>query len=363
MKKYYFCFVLFVFFVVYHSIWAEEIKRTPVAAPTTKPTKSPSDSVSSSEISPYHFQSKTVWGELNVSVQALQDQFNVEVKSNVTAAGWILKNERTNRTVSKGGLNSSNQFQFKINQSFHEAFRLIVFLNSEREQVPVVIHLSPVAKNQTEAAPTGIPDDFQENLDHPYHSTVKNLYDKAALDSANGDNSSALENLRKAEKLDPTQPQIQTLLRKIKSTSNSLPDGLLTQAQLEMNKGSQEEALAKVMDYLDQHPNDEKGLKLKDEIEEKNSDLKPNNNIHPKSVGKVKTERKKDSIKPVKIKLNNEDSQAQADQTYNLGLEFYRKNDFAGAKKLWEQTLQILPTHLQAQRNLQRLKDEHPDLP
>ena len=56
------------------------------------------------------------------------------------------------------------------------------------------------------------------------------------------------------------------------------------------------------------------------------------------------------------------DNQAQADQSYNLGLESYGKGDYAAAKNYWEETLQFQPNHLQAQRNLDRLKDEHPEL-
>ena len=56
------------------------------------------------------------------------------------------------------------------------------------------------------------------------------------------------------------------------------------------------------------------------------------------------------------------DSDAQADQFYNMGLRCYGNDDFAGAKKYWQETLKLQPNHQQAARNLQRLLDEHPEL-
>jgi tetratricopeptide (TPR) repeat protein len=57
------------------------------------------------------------------------------------------------------------------------------------------------------------------------------------------------------------------------------------------------------------------------------------------------------------------DRQAKADEAYNLGLDSYRKDDYVSAKKFWEQTLQIDPQYIQAQQNLDRLNQEHPNAP
>lgn len=59
---------------------------------------------------------------------------------------------------------------------------------------------------------------------------------------------------------------------------------------------------------------------------------------------------------------SGQDTEAKADEAYNLGLESYRKDDFVNAKKFWQETLEIDPRNEQAKRNLDRLLEEHPDL-
>jgi len=56
------------------------------------------------------------------------------------------------------------------------------------------------------------------------------------------------------------------------------------------------------------------------------------------------------------------DSEAKADEAYNLGLQSYRNNDLVSAKKFWSDALELNPRHQQARRNLDRLLEEHPEL-
>ena len=119
------------------------------------------------------------------------------------------------------------------------------------------------------------------------------------------------------------------------------------------------------MDYLDQYPGNEKGEKLKDQIVGNDvSDASKTKKIsNPRKKKKEQASLKTAVKKNQALSQDGEDIQSQADQVYNLGLDSYRKGDFSAAKKFWEQTIVIQPNHLQAQRNLQRLKEEHPDLP
>ena len=105
-------------------------------------------------------------------------------------------------------------------------------------------------------------------------------------------------------------------------------------------------------DILLSDPNNEKALALKKEIEGKHK------KSHPKTVPETPQAKPQKAPAPI----NEKEAQAKADQAYNLGLESYRKNDYAAAKKFWEDTLQILPTHAQARRNLERLQEDHPEL-
>ncbi len=341
----------------------------------------------------YRFQSDTAWGPLNILVRTLSGSFKVEVKSDSTALGWILKEESDNRTISKGGLSPETQFQFGVNQPFQGPYRLTVYLDSDHEEVPASIRLSIQNGNKGENPGADSLDDYQENPDHPYNAMVKNFYEQAVVNYGKGDNLHALELLKKAEELDPSQPQVEALVQKIQGPSDAPSNGLLDQVHAALKKGNQEEALAKLEDYLDEHPDDEEALELKEQIEGKNGsastlktaltkaekadqagetplavqwykkalNLDPNNKEAAAALSRLKTDAQP-SHKKTKLKLSDADAQAQSDQAYNLGLESYRKSDYAAAKKFWEETLQILPTHLQARQNLDRLMTEHPEL-
>ena len=107
---------------------SQDVKSSPTPGAQEKSEKN----FSSSDGTLYRFESKTVWGQLNLLVRDLNYYFQVDVKSGSSASGWILKEEKTGRTISKSGLNSTNQFQFKVNQPFQGSFRTTVFLNSNR---------------------------------------------------------------------------------------------------------------------------------------------------------------------------------------------------------------------------------------
>jgi len=298
-----------------------------------------------SENNLHRFQSNSAWGKTDVLVSSFVDHFDVKVKSETSVSGWVLKEERTNRTLSKGGQNPANQLGFRVANSFHDSYRLTLFLNIDREQVPIALSLS-APKDMNKDSSENI-DDFQDNPDQPYNNMVKTFYEKAVKSYSKGDKLHALSFLKKAEELDPLQSQVQSLLEKIQSLSETHRD-MLDIAKDDFNKGKKEEALAKLNDYLKGNPNNEEALELKDKIEGQIHDLKTRKNAGAK-VKKTST-------------LNNNDRQSQADEAYNLGLESYRKDDFVSAKRFWEETLQIQPNHQQARRNLDRLKVEHPEL-
>ena len=342
----------------------------------------------------YRFSSDTAWGKVNVLVSDHQGNFKVQVKSYSPALGWTLKEENGGRTLSKGGLNPTGQFQFEVNQPFKGFYRLTVYLGSDREEVPAVIHLSAQKENKEDKPAAESLDDYQDFPDHPYNNMVKNLYDQAVGDYGKGDNLHALNLLKKASELDPAQPQVRILLEKIQGSTDKTQMGPLDGVRSALKKGNKEEALAKVDDYLDANPGDPQALELKDQIEGKvNShralnkalarakkaeksgeisqavkwyskvlDLEPGNGEAAGALERLKGQISVSPAKKKQAKLSDTDATAQADQTYNLGLDSYRQGDYAAAKKFWEETLQFQPTHLQAQRNLGRLRDEHPEL-
>ena len=315
------------------------------------PTEPPNDTTPTFEGSLHQFESSTVWGKVKVVVQDTAKGFQVGVQSDASVSGWILKDDQNGRVVSKGGISPSNRFQFETGTPFKGAFRLILDLDSDDQQTPVVIRLTAGKADETgKTAVEGL-EEYQDNPDHPYHAMVKNLYDQATASYSKGDNLHALDFLKKAEQLDPLQPQVQDLIDKIRGPSEKADDPL-EKVKDALKKDKKEEALAKVMDYLDQHPDDEEALALKDKIEDKANEPKPKPTVRPKKTSTEKSP----------IQESDQERQAKADQVYNLGLDSYRKGDLGAAKKFWEETLEIEPTHAQAQRNLDRLKEEHPEL-
>jgi tetratricopeptide (TPR) repeat protein len=289
---------------------------------------------------------------VNILVVDLHGKFGVKVQSESPVSGWVLKEETTNRTISKGGLDATNQFKFQVSQPFRDSYHLTLYLNSNREQIPVMIRLK-AAKEDTQTGKNTVDglEDFQDNPDRPFNAMVKNFYERAVDHYSKGNNVQALALLQQAAELDSLQPQVQALLLKIQGPTEKSASPL-DKVREAYKKGKKEEALAKLEDYLDDHPDDEEAQELKDKIEGKHHS--------PKALPNS-SKTKKASTRNTPVAESDETRQAKADQAYNLGLESYRNEDYAAAKKFWEETLQIEPTHLQAKRNLERLKQEHPD--
>lgn len=161
-------------------------------------------------------------------------------------------------------------------------------------------------------------------------------------------------------------------------------------AHAELNKGRDEEEKNNFLDSKKCYENALKadpenkeaseGLKrasgLVDPVKQKERELEKNIQTKRKAKAEVCLEEIK-TMSPdyprlkywekriAELKNDNEqsyDSQAEADETYNLGLESYRNGDLANAVKFWKETLNFNPNHEQAKRNLDRLLQEHPEL-
>ncbi|HET9869448.1 MAG TPA: tetratricopeptide repeat protein, partial [bacterium] len=156
----------------------------------------------------------------------------------------------------------------------------------------------------------------------------------------------ALSLLKKAQELDPLQPQVQSLLEKVRRQVSHPPDEGLTE---DSSVGADVEA-----DF--QHSPDHTTKKTKwTEGESLSSYFKASET--------VKTPPHKKNVHKKQTAPHREQLAAEADQTYNLGLESYRAGNYAQAQQYWQQTLDLDPTHFRAKRDLARLKAEHPGLP
>jgi tetratricopeptide (TPR) repeat protein len=304
----------------------------------------------------YQFNSDTVWAHLNATVKPSDHGFSIEVQSTSPLSGWILKDPTGNHILAKGGCKPASSVRFQVASPFEPGDLLTLFITVDNEEMPAILHLDMAAQGSPDSSadlPAGV-DAFQEDSDRPYNKMVETLYNRAVEDYGKAQPDDALALLKKAQELDPVQPQVQNLLEKVRQTvSDSGSKAGLTHASsvdTDVEKDFQ----------TDDSPGSKRKIKLT-----KNESIAS----YFKTSETVKTPKKKKKSgskkpKPEKMaSLTSEGVQAESDQTYNLGLESYRSGNYADAKKYWEQTLLINPNHLQAKRNLDRLKTEHPDLP
>ena len=301
----------------------------------------------------YDFNLDTVWAHLSVKVSAEGNGFEVKAQSSAPLSGWILKDPGGSQILSKGGSEPKSVLQFKVPGSFQSGDLLTLFVSVDNEEMPAILHLTAGGQDSTAQSSTDLPagvDAFQEDSDRPYNKMVETLYNRAAEDYGKGQTDDALSLLKKAQDLDPLQPQVQGFLDKTRETlSSSSPKSGLS------NTTSVDTDVEK-----DFQPDNALGSPKKTKLSKDESIAS-----YFKASETVKTPKmKKSALKKAKkaATLSHEQTQAEADQTYNLGLESYRMGNYADAKKYWEQTLSINPNHLQAQRNLTRLKAQHPEL-
>jgi Tfp pilus assembly protein PilF len=125
----------------------------------------------------------------------------------------------------------------------------------------------------------------------------------------------------------------------------------LREAEAQLKAGNPALALEKIEALLAADPKDPEALALKRKVE---AVL----NGGEEGAKKKSVRHRRSTPAP----QEDPDSRGRADQAYNLGLESYRKGNWAGAKSFWEQALKNDPNHLQSRKALERLQAEQPGL-
>jgi len=297
----------------------------------------------------------------------------------------VLADKRDNKTLSSNDNSPGTSFQLEVSQPFGNC-ELTVFVHGDNQQIPMIISLAPANESMWITPTPTLYEPFQIDPNRPYNTLVKNLYEQAGQTYGRGDIKSAVEFLEKAEKIDPTEPQVQVLMNKIlphptkkpaKDLTDSI-DALLAQAKKaeEEKKGSEARKC-----YLAVLKLDPKNQPARDGIERlrlnalEQSVKKLENSLNAGDVetakmilAKIVEAFPKDARiagwqdRIAQLQTGHQDKKAKADTAYNLGLESYRRDDLVSAKKFWEEALQADPQYLQAQQNLDRLLREHPEL-
>lgn len=303
-------------------------------------------------ISSYHFDSDTVWAHLSVRVQPTGNAFSVKVLSSSPLSGWILKDSTGGHVLSKGGCAPNPTIQFQVPGVFQSGDYLTLFVDADHEEMPAILRLNTGPSASVSEAGNSIDgESFQADPGRPYNKMVETLYDQAAEDYDKGRMDDALSLLKNAQELDPEQAQVQDLLKKVRSAESFSGDKGL--AHVSTVGSDVEKDFNPTVDTHSKHK--------RRELRENESVAAYFKATDTPKISSPKKKRRKKSRK--KIILTDTQTQAEADQAYNLGLESYRLGNYADAEKDWEQTLLIDPNHPQAQRDLARLKAEHPELP
>jgi hypothetical protein len=200
-----------------------QIDSSPTPATSATDTSAPLSNTPSAPIptpAVYQFNSDTVWAHLNVKITPTDTGFSVEAQSTSPLSGWILKNPAGNRVLAKGGCKPGASIQFQVASAFEAGDSLTLFVNVDNEQMPAVIHLDTNAQGTDPASndlPAGV-EAFQEDSDRPYNKMVETLYNRAVEDYGKDQPDDALALLKKAQELDPIQPQVQGLLDKVRQS-------------------------------------------------------------------------------------------------------------------------------------------------
>jgi tetratricopeptide (TPR) repeat protein len=334
----------------------------------------------------YSFQSETVWDKLNIAVEDFHGHFRVRCQSDNAVNSWMLAKSENGEVVSSSDKNPDTNFQIDVNAPFTD-YELTVMVNNDTEEIPMVVNLKP-DKDNLWVTPTPVfYTPFKNEPDRPYNTLVKNLYDQAGQAFTQGDQAKAIEFLKKALHIDATEPQVLAFLSKIQPSAsspasvdnNSGVTSLLAQAQQLEGANKKLEALKLYLAVLKLEPRNKKAQASVDRIqgevlsilvkklgnalevhdaEASQSVLGQIKKINPNDKRIAGWQSQIDSFS----QSNAQSRKSKADEAYNLGLDSYRKDDFSSAKEFWEETLQIDPSYLQAQQNLDRLNQDHPGL-
>ncbi|MGH7739995.1 MAG: tetratricopeptide repeat protein, partial [bacterium] len=293
------------------------------------------------------------WAHLSVQVQPNGNAFSVKVLSSSPLSGWILKDSTGGHVLAKGGCAPNPTLQFQVPSAFQSGDRLTLFIDADHEEMPAIMRLTTNPSHSTSETGNSVDaENFQSDPGRPYNKMVETLYDQALADYGQGRTDDALSLLKNAQELDPEQTQVQGLLKKVRADESYSGDKGLS--HVSTVDSDVEKDLNPTIDTRSKHKS--RAIQKDESIAAyfKTTDT-------PKISSPKKKRHKKKSKK--KVILTETQTEAEADQAYNLGLESYRLGNYADAEKDWEQTLLIDPNHPQAQRDLARLKAEHPELP
>jgi tetratricopeptide (TPR) repeat protein len=308
----------------------------------------------SPEATVVEYRVKTTWAVFKVKRVEQSQAFETWVSSDTPLDGWLLVRKGVSKPLGRKTLNGVYQLHFKIQEAFSPDLVLTVFPWVDGSPQPLMVPSSDHVVVDSEGSGEVSDPWMQWRADpsRPYNRVVQGLFQTAVKNVRAGRVEEAMKSLDQALDLDSSNPQVLDLREHLVAGEGS-PKRVqeIVEIQRLLKDGSPKAALEKADALLAQNATDVEILELKRKIEA----VLENGN--PRS-GKKK-QRVREAVKPP---AEDPDARGRADQAYNLGLESYRKGNWAGAKSFWDQALQNDPHHLQARRALDRLLAEQPSL-
>ena len=330
----------------------------------------------------YRFKADTVWAKVYCTVIDYRDHFQIECESDSPMEGWVLDDNQTEKNVSSNQDITGRTFKIEVARRFTD-YILTVFVEGDNDkQIPLLLELQPSKETLSQIT---VYKAFEVNPTRPYNGLVKSLYDQAGHAYDLGDTKSALDYLTKAQQIDPSETQVLGFIAKLSPkmeenpTQRFVADCLKKAQKAEADKNSAE-AKKQYLEILKMDAKNQNALEGIDRLQaalreeaakaiEKNikdGDLKKAQTVLTRFkalfADDVRVKAWQDQIDQLANASTPAERKAKADTAYNLGLDSYRKDDFTSAKKFWQEALQIDPKYLQAQQNLDRLAQEHPEL-
>lgn len=236
----------------------------------------------------------------------------------------------------------------KDNQQVQKLKKLIESENSETQAEKDVARAESLWEDgDLEDASQAVEKVLQDNPDYPQALALKKKMEESAGEQMKKEADASLEIASQKEK-DSKYLEAQKYFEKVLKVDPGNPEAV---KGLERVRALVDPVDGKLVDLEKAVNGDEKAKAEKLVAEIKKMD--------PQNSALKKWEKR---VAAMAAPSSTLDSEAKADEAYNLGLQSYRNNDLMSAKKFWSDALELNPGNQQARRNLDRLLEDHPEL-
>lgn len=300
---------------------------------------------------------RTPWAAMRLTRRDAPASFELWIASDTPLDGWVLTRRGQPRPLARGTSNAATRLHVVSPVAWSEDLALTVFLWVDGKTQALKVPMG--SSDASGGAGNGVGGDdveapwerWEGDPSRPFNRVVEGLFRSAVRDARAGHPQGAREALAKALTLDPTNPKVLDLREHLREASgDGAHRAVLDEARRALKRGDPHAALASLDKLDDAGGEDPEAAALRQKaLAATQGDGE-----------KKKRVRKKARVSAAPVE--DQDAKARADEAYNLGLESYRKGNWAGAQSFWEQALKNDPNHRASRKALDRLLAEQPGL-